>query len=154
MRLLKHPRLIRQEPFSYTAMASVHGHLKTKAKSCPASPAHHHTHLYRWQRQRGQLHPWTGQRSSQKKIAGHYHNNSASTPSPQVKGPHSISNQNAAKVGSSQKKNNYTWAFIKESLPCCAKSLQSCLTLCDPTDCSPPAFRLLQVTMPSSRRFS
>lgn len=27
MRLLKHPRLIRQEPFSYTAMASLHGHL-------------------------------------------------------------------------------------------------------------------------------
>ena len=22
----------------------------------------------------------------------------------------------------------------------CAKSLQSCLTLCDPTDCSPPGF--------------
>ena len=76
------------------------------------------------------------------------------TPLPQVRGPHSISNQNAAKFGSSQKKNNYTWAFIKESLLCCAKSLQSCLTLCNPTDCSPPTYRLLQVTMPSSRRFS
>ena len=42
----------------------------------------------------------------------------------------------------------------------CAKSLQSCLTLCDPTDCSPPGSsvpgilqaRILQwVAMPSSR---
>ena len=43
---------------------------------------------------------------------------------------------------------------------CCAKSLQSCLTLCDSTDCSPPGFsvhgilqaRMLEwVPLPSSR---
>ena len=34
----------------------------------------------------------------------------------------------------------------------CAKSLQSCPTLCDPVDCSPPGSRILEwVAMPSSR---
>ena len=117
VRLLKHPRLIRQEPFPYTAMASLHGHLNNKAKSCLASPAYHHTRLYRWQRRRDQLHPWTGQRHSREKVTGHYHNQLRirllhhrsvaltlqpgkdrralsqptphQTPSPQVRGPHS-----------------------------------------------------------------
>ena len=47
--------------------------------------------------------------------------------------------------------------------PVCAKSLQSCLTLCDPLDCSPPGssvhgiiqVRILEwVAMPSSRKSS
>ena len=50
---------------------------------------------------------------------------------------------------------------LKTTLPCtCAKSLQSCLTLCEPMDCSPPGSsvlgtlqaRILEwVAMPSSR---
>ena len=48
----------------------------------------------------------------------------------------------------------------EDSVCMCAKSLQSCLTLCDPMDCSPPSFsvhgilqaRILEwVAMPSSR---
>ena len=46
---------------------------------------------------------------------------------------------------------------------CCAKSLQSCLTLCNPMDCSPPGSsvqgilqaRILEwVALPSSRESS
>ena len=33
----------------------------------------------------------------------------------------------------------------------CAKSLQLCLTLCDPMDCSPPGFSVPGIAMPSSR---
>ena len=53
--------------------------------------------------------------------------------------------------------------YISAYLCTCAKSLQSCLTLCDPTDCGPPSssiYGILQarilkwVAMPSSRGFS
>lgn len=90
-------------------MASLHGHLNNNAKSCPASPAYHHTHLDRWQRQRDQLHPWTGQRSSQEKIAGHYHHQLCIRlldHRSMALIPEYVSNQNAAKVGLSQKKIN------------------------------------------------
>ena len=30
--------------------------------------------------------------------------------------------------------------LVKFCLPCCAKPLKSCPTLCDPMDCSPPGF--------------
>ena len=51
-------------------------------------------------------------------------------------------------------------AHFLTALGVCAKSLQSCLTLCDPVDCSPPGSsvrgilqaRILErVAMPSSR---
>ena len=57
-----------------------------------------------------------------------------------------------------------TWLLLTSTTLCiyvcvCVKSLQSCLTLCDPMDCSPPCSsvqgilqaRMLQWIMPSSR---
>ena len=51
-------------------------------------------------------------------------------------------------------------SWLAKDVPCCAKLLQSCLTLCDPMDCSPPGSsvhgtlqaRILDfAAMPSSR---
>ena len=37
-----------------------------------------------------------------------------------------------------RKQAGYKILHIINRMPCCAKSLRSCLTLCDPMDCSPP----------------
>ena len=46
---------------------------------------------------------------------------------------------------------DYLWAAVEalvvpcHAMPCCATSLQSCLTLCDPMDCSPPGSSVLGI---------